>query len=98
MRAWRVRTIVFCCALGLTVQSAARSAAGPLGRLAVTTVDRGGMWVAGVNADGSGVGRVTLAPRHSVTPVWGPDGRRPASTHIEGNQSQTYLIYALRSG
>src|SRR2546428_5765610 len=92
MRAWRVRTIVFCCALGLTVQSAARSAAGPSGRLAVTTVDRGAMWVAVVNADGSGLRRLTAAPGHSVTPVWSPDGRRLAYTHIEGNESQIYLI------
>ncbi|TMJ05358.1 MAG: hypothetical protein E6H01_03340 [Bacillati bacterium ANGP1] len=92
MRAWRVRTIVFCCALGLTVQSAARSAAAPSSRLAVTTVDRGAMWVAVVNADGSGLRRLTAAPGHSVTPVWAPDGRRLAYTHIEGSESQIYLI------
>src|SRR3989441_138378 len=98
MRAWRVRTIVFCCALGLTVQSAARSAAEPSGRLAVTTVDRGGMWVAVVNTDGSGLRRVTAAPGHSVTPVWAPDGRRLAYTHIEGNEAQIYLINADGTG
>src|SRR3989442_8787163 len=98
MRAWRVRTIVFCCALGLTVQSAARSAAGPLGRLAVTTVDRGAMWVGVVNADGSGLRRLPAAPGHSVTPVWAPDGRRLAYTHIEGNESQIYLINADGTG
>ena len=98
MRAWRVRTIVFCCALGLAVQSAARSAAGPSGRLAVTTVDRGAMWLAVVNADGSGFRRLTAGPGHSVTPVWSPDGRRLAYTHIEGNESQIYLINAAGTG
>ena len=98
MRAWRVRTIVFCCALALAVQSAARSAAGPSGRLAVTTVDRGAMWVAVVNADGSGFRRLTAGPGHSVTPVWSPDGRRLAYTHIEGNESQIYLINADGTG
>src|SRR2546426_4463701 len=98
MRAWRVRTIVFCCALGLTVQSAARSAAEPSGRLAVTTVDRGGMWVAVVNADGSGSRRLTAAPGHSVTPVWAPDGTRVAFVRRLGSASRPVAGNADRTG
>src|SRR2546427_482794 len=86
MRAWRVRTIVFCCALGLTVQSAARCAAGPLGRLAVTTVDRGAMWVAVVNADGSGLRRLTAAPGPRGTPLGRPGARGAAPPTIEGEE------------
>jgi Tol biopolymer transport system component len=60
-------------------------------RLAFTSVDRRGIFV--VNADGSGLRRVTRTTTLDVQPTWSPDGRRLAfARFVSGWRSEIFVV------
>ena len=53
--------------------------------------DRDGNWeIYVVNADGSGLVRLTNDPAADSTPSWSPDGRRIAFTSTRDGNAETY--------
>jgi TolB protein len=60
-------------------------------RIAFTSVQRGGIFV--MNADGSGLRRVTRSPTLDVQPTWSPDGRRLAFARpVPGDREEIFAI------
>ena len=60
-------------------------------RLAFTSVLRGGIFV--VNADGSGLRRVTRSPTLDVQSTWSPDGRRLAFARtVSGFREEIFVV------
>jgi TolB protein len=62
------------------------------GQIAATITDRGNLQIAVVNADGSGLQRLTTPPGHGATPVWSPDGRWLAFTYASDNGEQLHIM------
>ena len=47
-----------------------------------------------MNADGSGLRRLTRSPQNDGDPVWSPDGRRLAFVRIQGGRADIYVVHA----
>jgi Tol biopolymer transport system component len=47
-----------------------------------------------MNADGSGLRRLTRSPQHDGDPAWSPDGRRLAFVRVQGGRSDIYVVDA----
>jgi TolB protein len=61
------------------------------GRIAFTSVLRGGLFV--MNADGSGLRRVTRSPTLDLQPAWSPDGRRLVFARtVRGYREEIFVI------
>jgi Tol biopolymer transport system component len=66
-------------------------------RLAFTSVDRRGIFV--VNADGTGLRRVTRTQTLDVQPAWSPDGRRLAfARFVPGWRTEIFVVGLDRRG
>ncbi len=51
-----------------------------------------------MNADGSGLRRLTRGPAYHGWPVWSPDGRKIAFQRQDGQQAGVYVINVDGSG
>ncbi len=51
-----------------------------------------------MNADGSGIARLTSSPAHDGAPVWSPDGQRIAFDSNRGGDFEVYVMNADGSG
>ncbi len=60
-------------------------------RIAFTSVRRDGIWV--MNADGTGLRRVTTSPTVDIQPTWSPDGRRLAFARVvPGYNTEVFVV------
>jgi TolB protein len=60
-------------------------------RIAFSSVRRDGIWV--MNADGSGLRRVTRSPTIDIQPSWSPDGRRLAFARtVTGFNTDVFVV------
>ncbi len=81
-------------ALGVTLTVAQQ----PVGQLAFVTDRDGNAEVYVVNADGTGLKRLTQAPGDDLEPVWAPDGKALAFTSDRDGNQEIYLMVADGSG
>ncbi len=60
-------------------------------RIAFASLRRDGIWV--MNADGTGLRRVTTSPTIDLQPTWSPDGRRLAFVrYVPGYKSEVFVV------
>lgn len=69
----------------------------PTGRIAFSAGPHPHEDVYAVNADGSGLRRLTDDPGADVDPTWSPDGRRIAYRHESGGGDATAEIYVMNA-
>src|ERR1043166_4039496 len=66
----------------------------PTGRIAFSVGSFGHADIYAVNADGSGIARLTDDPAADFDPSWSPDGRRIAYRHEDARSGQIYVMNA----
>jgi TolB protein len=60
-------------------------------RIAFTSLRRDGIWV--MNADGTGLRRVTTSPSIDIEPTWSPDGKRLAfARNVPGYKTEVFVV------
>src|SRR5205809_8140657 len=69
------------------------SAAPPLGTIAFVSARDGNQEIYVMNADGSGVSRLTNTPAPDIGPAWSPDGRRIGFAS-DGDASQGVIAFS----
>ena len=73
------------------------SAAPPLGTIAFVSARDGNQEIYVMNADGSGVSRLTNTPATDIDPAWSPDGRRIAFASDGDGTHRIYDIYVMNA-
>jgi len=73
------------------------SAAPPLGTIAFVSARDGNQEIYVMNADGSGVSRLTNTPATDIDPAWSPDGRRIAFASDGDRTHRIYDIYVMNA-
>jgi Tol biopolymer transport system component len=82
----------------VTALAAAGATSAPTGRIAFSMGSFTHADIYAVNADGSGLVRLTDDPAADFDPSWSPDGRRIAYRHEDERSGQIYVINADGSG
>ena len=85
-------------ATGSASDSVTVSTPSPVGRIAFTSSRDGNNEIYVMNADGSGVTRLTDNPAADQDPAWSPDGTRLAFTSTRDGNAEIYVMNADGSG